>query len=110
MTQRALARRATISLEAIPGYPPCTAALAAARDLLDHNRTRYKTHAWDGAPTGRFCPVHNWPVFKCPLRNWLSTYDLGEILTAVIGFLVVVVILTDDFWPGSRRDDDEDEA
>src|SRR5215475_13440557 len=81
MTQRALARRATISLEAIPGYPPCTAALAAARDLLDHDRTRYKTHAWDGAPTGRFYPVHNWPVFRCPLRfapdtPW-STYSVA---------------------------------
>jgi steroid delta-isomerase-like uncharacterized protein len=20
-------------------------------------------------PTGRFCPVHNWPVFSCPLRG-----------------------------------------
>jgi hypothetical protein len=27
------------------------------------------TLAWGGSPTGRFCPVHNWPVFRCPPRG-----------------------------------------
>ena len=38
------------------------------RCLLDHARTRYNTLAWGGSPTGRFCPVHDWPVFRCPPR------------------------------------------
>src|SRR2546422_10527132 len=31
--------------------------------------------------TGRFCPVHNWPVFRCPPRAWgrvLHDPDLAE--------------------------------
>ncbi len=36
--------------------------------MLDHERTRYNTGAWGGPLTGRFCPVHDWPVFRCPPR------------------------------------------
>src|SRR5439155_43150 len=53
------------------------------RCLLDHARTRYNTLAWGGSPTGRFCPVHDWPVFRCPPRaaSMLAKYTPSRLTT-----------------------------
>jgi hypothetical protein len=37
------------------------------RGLLYHGRTQYNTFG-AAPPTGQFCPVHNWPLFRCPPR------------------------------------------
>ncbi len=33
-------------------------------------RSEKTARAWGGSPTGRFCPVHDWPVFRCPPREF----------------------------------------
>ena len=59
MTRRALARSATISAGAAIEYPLKTRLALPGTAALQH--TRLGADAY-----GRFCPVHVWPVLKCP--------------------------------------------
>jgi hypothetical protein len=46
---------------ALPGTPP--------RGTCSITIERGTRLTLGGSPTGRFCPVHNWPVFTCPPRD-----------------------------------------
>src|SRR3989442_60372 len=61
MTPRALARSATISEGVAIEVSPETRLALARADALQLTRLSV-------GPYGRFCPVHVWPVFRCPPR------------------------------------------
>jgi hypothetical protein len=89
-----------VFVEAISGYPPCAAGHAATRDLLDHDRTRYKTHAWG---------LSHWPVLPRPqlagfhvstegqasrgFTTGTQRLILGFVLAPMLGLLVFVISL-----------------
>ena len=61
MTRRALARSATISAGAAIAVPPKTPLARSCMATLQHTRLGAVAY-------GRICPVHVWPVLRCPPR------------------------------------------
>ncbi len=62
MTRRALARSATISAGAAITVPRKTRLARSGTAALQHSRL-------GAAAYGRVCPVHVWPVLRCPPRD-----------------------------------------
>src|SRR6266850_4829522 len=62
MTRRALARSATISAGAAIAVPPKTPLARSCMATLQHTRLGAVAY-------GRICPVHVWPVLRCPPRT-----------------------------------------
>src|SRR3989441_4468737 len=65
MTRRALARSATISAGAAIAVPLKTPLARSCTATLQHTRLGAVAY-------GRICPVHIWPVLRCPPRRRLS--------------------------------------
>ncbi|TMK25141.1 MAG: long-chain fatty acid--CoA ligase, partial [Actinobacteria bacterium] len=61
MTRRALARSATISAGAAIAVPLKTPLARSCTATLQHTRLGAVAY-------GRICPVHIWPVLRCPPR------------------------------------------
>jgi hypothetical protein len=69
MTHRALGPRTRAAERSHIRIPPSTSPRTAfTRHLLDHQQTRYTTLTLGRPLYGRFCPVHVWPVLRCPPR------------------------------------------
>ena len=83
---------------------PPAAGDADTRGLLDHDRTRYKDSRLGRLSTGRFCPVHDWPVFRCPPRDILTVRhrELSEATDQCIA-VVTKVPDTSKVFAESRR-------
>src|SRR5438874_5356791 len=61
MTRHALARSATISAGAAIAVPRKTRLACSSMAALQHSRLGAVAY-------GRICPVHVWPVLRCPPR------------------------------------------
>src|SRR6266513_5869101 len=62
MTRHALARSATISAGAAIAVPRKTRLACSSMAALQHSRLGAVAY-------GRICPVHVWPVLRCPPRS-----------------------------------------
>src|SRR5438128_11218665 len=72
MTRRALARSATISAGAAIAVPLKTPLARSCTATLQHTRLGAVAY-------GRICPVHIWPVLRCPPRPFVRDRGLPSL-------------------------------